>query len=166
MQKNRNTESRWARLLLESYQNFILISCKIKEPDSWDKKNTFKNTNHSLIFKMHRDFTKSYPSATDVWYETYWTLRITYRWFLSESKHGIVKPCLPGWPNRLMRLLYDYLRRFESTWGAKLKACLPNPLDPGNMGLWVVLSGHFCASPHVGHARRKQACIKLQEPQI
>ena len=38
-----------------------------------------------------------------------------------------------------------------------------NLLGPGNRGLSVVLSGHFCASPHVGHARRKQAGIKLQE---
>ena len=31
------------------------------------------------------------------------------------------------------------------------------------MGTRVVLSGHFCVSPHVGHARRKQAGIKGQE---
>ena len=37
------------------------------------------------------------------------------------------------------------------------------PFEPKEWGLRVVLSGHFCASLHVGHARRKQACIKLQE---
>ena len=36
------------------------------------------------------------------------------------------------------------------------------PFKPGELGLRVVLSGHFCASLHVGHARRKQAGIKLQ----
>ena len=29
-----------------------------------------------------------------------------------------------------------------------------NPLSLGNRGLRVVLSGHFCANLHVGHARR------------
>ena len=30
---------------------------------------------------------------------------------------------------------------------------ISNPLSPGNGDLRVVLSGHFCASLHVGHAR-------------
>ena len=30
---------------------------------------------------------------------------------------------------------------------------ISNPLSPGNRGLKVVLSRHFCASLHVGHAR-------------
>ena len=30
---------------------------------------------------------------------------------------------------------------------------ISNPLSPGNRGLRVVLSRHFCASLHVGHAR-------------
>ena len=30
-------------------------------------------------------------------------------------------------------------------------------------GLRVVLSGHFCANPHVRHARQKKVSIKLQE---
>ena len=28
------------------------------------------------------------------------------------------------------------------------------PFEPGGWGLRVVLGRHFCASPHVGHARR------------
>ena len=31
---------------------------------------------------------------------------------------------------------------------------ISNPLSPRNRGLRVVLSKHFCASLHVGHARR------------
>ena len=42
-------------------------------------------------------------------------------------------------------------------------ACYQQPFEPGKWGLRVVLSGHFCRSPHVGHARRKQAGIKVQE---
>ena len=30
---------------------------------------------------------------------------------------------------------------------------ISNPLSPGNGDLRVVLSGHFCASLHVGHVR-------------
>ena len=30
---------------------------------------------------------------------------------------------------------------------------ISNPLSPGNGDLRVVLSGHFCVSLHVGHAR-------------
>ena len=37
------------------------------------------------------------------------------------------------------------------------------PFELGEWGLRVVLSGHFCTSLHVGHARRKQAGIKLQK---
>ena len=37
------------------------------------------------------------------------------------------------------------------------------PFEPGEWGLRVVLSEHFCASLHVGHARKKQAGIKVQE---
>ena len=37
------------------------------------------------------------------------------------------------------------------------------PFEPGEWGLKVVFSGHFCTSHHVGHARRKQAGIKIQE---
>ena len=32
-------------------------------------------------------------------------------------------------------------------------ACDQQPFEPGEWGLRVVLSGHFCASLHVGHAR-------------
>jgi len=31
---------------------------------------------------------------------------------------------------------------------------ISNPLSPGNRGLRVVLSGHFCTLLHVRHARR------------
>ena len=33
----------------------------------------------------------------------------------------------------------------------------------GNRGLRVVLTRHFCTSPNVRHARRKQADIELHE---
>ena len=42
-------------------------------------------------------------------------------------------------------------------------ACDQQPFGPGEWGLRVVLSAHFSASPHVGHARKKQASIKVQE---
>ena len=53
-------------------------------------------------------------------------------------------------------LLYDYLRRFEPTWGGKLvaDARYKQPFERGKWGLRVVLSGHFCAS--VGHTRRRK----------
>ena len=42
------------------------------------------------------------------------------------------------------------------TRGGKLVADARNqqPFEPGEWGPRVVLSGHFCASLHVGHARR------------
>ena len=33
-------------------------------------------------------------------------------------------------------------------------ACNQQPFEPGEWGLRVVLSRHFCGSLHVGHARR------------
>ena len=53
---------------------------------------------------------------------------------------------------------------YESHTGERLVADARNqqPFEPREWGLRVVLSGHFCASLHVGHARRKQASIELQ----
>ena len=42
-------------------------------------------------------------------------------------------------------------------------ACDQQPFEPRELGLRVVLSGHFCVSLHMSHARRKQASIKLLE---
>ena len=55
-----------------------------------------------------------------------------------------------------MSLFYRYLCEFESTGERKLvtDARYQQPFEPGDWGLRVVLSGHFCASLHVGHARR------------
>ena len=55
--------------------------------------------------------------------------------------------------------------RFEAHLGRKAShRCIRSAtFEPGEWGLRVVLLGHFCTSPHVGHVRRKQACIKLQE---
>ena len=37
-----------------------------------------------------------------------------------------------------------------------------NPLSPGNKGLRVVLLWHFCASLHVGHARRSRPVLNYR----
>ena len=73
---------------------------------------------------------------------------------------------LPVWLNQLRRH-YCSMASFAGsspTQGGRLVADAHDqqPFEPG-WGLRVVLSGHFCASLHVGHARRKQAGIKLQE---
>ena len=62
-------------------------------------------------------------------------------------------------------LLYGVFCRFKSHPGGRLVADARNqqPFEPGKWGLRVVLSGHFCISPIVEHARRKQASIRLQE---
>ena len=39
---------------------------------------------------------------------------------------------------------------------------ISNPLSPGNRGLRVVLSGHFCASLHAGHARRTRPILNYR----
>ena len=64
---------------------------------------------------------------------------------------------LPGWLNRLG--VDTSLRRLAGsspTRGGRLFADARNqqPFEPGEWGMRVVLSGHFCASLHVGHARR------------
>ena len=61
-------------------------------------------------------------------------------------------------------LLYGVFCRFKSHQGGRLVANARNqqPFEPGEWGLRVVLSGHFCLSLHIGHARRKQAGIKVQ----
>ena len=53
-------------------------------------------------------------------------------------------------------LLYGVFCRFKSHPGGRLVADARNqqPFEPGKWGLRVVLSGHFCTSLHVGHARR------------
>ena len=64
-----------------------------------------------------------------------------------------------------LSMFYNYLHEFESTQRGKLVADAHDqqPFEPEEWGLKVILSGHFCVSLHVGHARRKQAGIKLQE---
>jgi len=64
---------------------------------------------------------------------------------------------LPGWLNRegvntsLLRLV-----GLSSTRGGRRVADARDqqPFERGNRGLRVILSGHFCESLHVGHARR------------
>ena len=69
------------------------------------------------------------------------------------------------WPSTI-RLCYYNTQIFEPSqdqiilvWRCRYK----EPFEPRLLGWRVVLSGHFYASPHVGHARRKQASIKVQE---
>ena len=72
-----------------------------------------------------------------------WTWRNTVVW------------SLPSWPNAL-RLLFAPLIRTH--WGGKLiiDVCNQKPL---HQGMVTVLSWHFCASVHVGHARRSRPIL-------
>ena len=79
----------------------------------------------------------------------------------------MLRSSLPGWLN-WSRHRYCSTTSFAGsnpTRGGRLVADARNqqPFEPGEWGLRVVLSGHICTSLHVGHARRKQAGIKLQE---
>ena len=58
-------------------------------------------------------------------------------------------------------ILYGNLRRFEPTQGGKLiaNACNQKPFEPREWGLKVVLSLHFCAILHVGHAKRTRPLL-------
>ena len=80
-------------------------------------------------------------------------------------KHNYLKSLL-GWLNRLRRPHYCTTTFADlDPPGRKLVADAwdQQPFEPGEWGLRVVLSGYFYASHHVGHERRKQTGVKLQE---
>ena len=68
---------------------------------------------------------------------------------------------LPTWLKRLRRR-YCCKASFAGSspsWEGRLVANAQDqqPFEPGEWGLRVVLSGHFCASLHIGHARKTKS---------
>ena len=74
---------------------------------------------------------------------------------------------LPVWLNRLRcrHCSVAYFADSSPTQGRRLvtDAQDQQPFESREWGLRVVLSGHFCTSLNVRHARRKQAGIEVQE---
>ena len=78
----------------------------------------------------------------------------------------VAKKSLPGWPiSKSVVTALGLPLQVGTHLGEKLVADARNqqPFELGEWGLRVVFSGHFYASLHVGHARRKQAGIILKE---
>jgi len=95
-------------------------------------------------------------------------LNFTFLVLLITMTHSLWKCKI--WSPRLDKcvkapsLSYGNLRGFKPTRGRKLiaNACNLKPFEPGEWGLRVVLSGHFCASFLVGHARRSRPALNYR----